>query len=70
MSSLYDHARVQLVNAKDPTVYPGNLVKYITAWKQKQATIQVAALVEKPKLKTKKQAEEEWVASLKADPWK
>ncbi len=37
MRTLYEYARSQLVTAKDPTVHPGNLVKAVTAWKQKQA---------------------------------
>jgi len=37
MKTLYEYARSQLVNAKDPTVHPGNLVKGINGWKQAQA---------------------------------
>ena len=34
--SLYDHAKLSLKDAKDKTVYPGNLVKCLNGWKQKQ----------------------------------
>ena len=70
MDSLYEYARAQLATAKDPTVHPGNLVKAVNGWKQKQAPSLVAVGAQQPKPKTKKQAEEEWIASLKADPWK
>jgi hypothetical protein len=34
--SLYDHTKLSLKGAKDETVYPGNLVKCLNGWKQKQ----------------------------------
>lgn len=37
MKSLFEFARAQLATAKDPTVHPGNLVKAVNGWKQKQA---------------------------------
>ena len=37
MEGLYKYARSQLTSAKDPTVHPGNLVKAVNGWKQKQA---------------------------------
>jgi hypothetical protein len=70
MDSLYEYARTKLKNADDPTVHPGNMVKAVNGWKQKQAPDLVAVGAQQPKPKTKKQAEEEWIASLKADPWK
>jgi hypothetical protein len=70
MDSLYEYARAKLKNADDPTVHPGNMVKAVNGWKQKQAPGLVAVGAQQSKPKTKKQAEEEWIASLKADPWK
>lgn len=34
--SLYDHTKRSLKDAKDTTVYPGNMVKCLTGWKQSQ----------------------------------
>lgn len=34
--SLYDHTKRSLKGAKDETVYPGNMVKCLTGWKQTQ----------------------------------
>lgn len=36
MKSLYEYTRARLQLVKDKTVYPGNLVKSVTGWKQEQ----------------------------------
>jgi hypothetical protein len=49
--SLYEYTRSKLVGAKDETVYPGNLVKCVNGWKQKQtpAPVEAKATVYKPR---------------------
>ena len=39
MKTLFEFARLQLATAKDPTVHPGNMVKAVNGWKQKQAPV-------------------------------
>jgi hypothetical protein len=59
MSALYEYARSQLATAKDPTVHPGNLVKAVNGWKQKQAPAP-----EQPTKPKKQKITPEYLASL------
>lgn len=56
--SLYDHTKLSLKGAKDETVYPGNLVKCLNGWKQKQMS---EPEQEKPKNKAKQKITKEYL---------
>lgn len=71
MVSLEAFARKEHKLADDKLTQLGNLANpdCLNGWLKKKSP-SVICFQEKQKLKTAKQANDEWVASLKADPWK
>lgn len=59
--SLYDHTKRSLKGAKDETVYPGNMAKCLTAWKQ---TRMPEPEPEKPKNKAKQKITKEYLDTV------